>query len=64
MRQEETLKAVSEILEEIDKCSAFIQDEVLVFKIRKIFDWFSEFSGEITTEDILNTVFSRFCIGK
>jgi len=64
LRQEETLKAVLAILNEICGHAGSYPDEVLVSRIHKIFDWLSDFSGETTNEEILDAVFSRFCIGK
>jgi len=64
LRQEETLKSVLAILNDICDHSGFYPDEVLVSRIHKIFDWLSDFSGETTNEEILDAVFSRFCIGK
>jgi len=38
--------------------------EYLAVDLRYGLDKFGEITGEITTEDILSTIFSRFCIGK
>lgn len=38
--------------------------ELIVIDLRAALDYLGEITGEITTEDILNQVFSRFCVGK
>ena len=38
--------------------------EYLAVDLRYGLDKFGEITGEITTEDILSTIFSKFCIGK
>ncbi|HGY54337.1 MAG TPA: tRNA uridine-5-carboxymethylaminomethyl(34) synthesis GTPase MnmE [Caldithrix abyssi] len=39
-------------------------NEFLAVDIREAVNHIGEISGEITTDDILNNIFSRFCIGK
>ena len=41
-----------------------ISNELVSFEIRQSVDALSEIVGEISTDDILNAVFGRFCIGK
>ena len=38
--------------------------EFISADLRMAVDAISEVTGEVTTDDILNEVFSRFCIGK
>jgi tRNA modification GTPase len=33
-------------------------------ELRQVIDILSELTGEVTNEDILNNIFSHFCIGK
>jgi tRNA modification GTPase len=40
------------------------QREILMLDIREAEKFLEEITGEITTEDILGNIFSRFCIGK
>ncbi len=47
--------------------SALIEDqplEILAFELRDSLDRLGEIVGAVTTEDILNRIFSDFCIGK
>ncbi|MEW6040471.1 MAG: tRNA uridine-5-carboxymethylaminomethyl(34) synthesis GTPase MnmE [Elusimicrobiota bacterium] len=64
-RQEEILneviKGLDETLETIEKNES---SEFLALHLRDIIDGFSEITGVITTEEILNSIFSRFCVGK
>ena len=36
----------------------------MAFNLREALDSLASVSGAVTTEDLLNTVFSKFCIGK
>jgi len=38
--------------------------ELIAIGLRSALSSLSEITGEVTTEDLLNTIFSRFCIGK
>ncbi|NOZ67968.1 MAG: tRNA uridine-5-carboxymethylaminomethyl(34) synthesis GTPase MnmE [Deferribacteres bacterium] len=38
--------------------------EITAFELRDALDRLGEIAGETTTEDILNRIFSRFCVGK
>ena len=38
--------------------------EFIAIDMQNAIEWLSEITGEITTDDILNNVFSKFCIGK
>lgn len=38
--------------------------EITAFELEELIDNLSDITGEITTEDILGSIFSRFCIGK
>lgn len=38
--------------------------ELIAIGLRSALSALSEITGEVTTEDLLNTIFSRFCIGK
>jgi tRNA modification GTPase len=64
-RQYEILKRIKGLLEEnkqsfIDKTGL----EFIAADLRITIDALSEITGEITTDDILNNIFSNFCIGK
>jgi len=39
-------------------------NEIIAFELQSLLDSLSEITGEITPEDILDSIFSRFCIGK
>jgi tRNA modification GTPase len=39
-------------------------NEFIAFDVRECVSGLSEITGEILTEDVLNTIFSRFCVGK
>ncbi|MFC1670683.1 tRNA uridine-5-carboxymethylaminomethyl(34) synthesis GTPase MnmE, partial [Spirochaetota bacterium] len=38
--------------------------EIIAFELQSLIDTLAEITGEITPDDILNSIFSRFCIGK
>ena len=65
MRHYSALNKASEAL--ADAREAMIKDissELLSEDIRRILHHLGEITGEITTTDILQTIFSKFCIGK
>jgi tRNA modification GTPase len=41
-----------------------ISPDLLTIDIRKALYHLGEITGEITTDEILGTIFSRFCVGK
>ncbi|MEZ0360294.1 MAG: tRNA uridine-5-carboxymethylaminomethyl(34) synthesis GTPase MnmE [Hydrogenobacter sp.] len=41
-----------------------ISTEILALELREALNYLDEIVGAITTEDMLNAIFSRFCIGK
>ena len=41
-----------------------ISGELVAFDIRKAIFHLGEITGEITTDDLLESIFSKFCIGK
>jgi tRNA modification GTPase len=41
-----------------------ISGELLAIDLRVVLDALAEITGEITNESILDSIFSRFCIGK
>jgi len=64
-RQFEILKRIKGLLE--DNKQSFIDKtgiEFIAADLRITIDALSEITGEITTDDILNNIFSNFCIGK
>ena len=38
--------------------------EIIAFELQSLIDILSEITGEISPEDVLNSIFSKFCIGK
>jgi len=54
----ETIQRIEQLLE-IDE-----PPEITAFELDELIDKLSDITGEITTEDILGSIFSRFCIGK
>ena len=52
------------IVQSIASLGSGLTAEFVTMDLRLAIDSLSEVTGEITTEDILNEVFSRFCIGK
>ena len=64
-RHYESLKntklALEAVLEAIDKQ---ITSDFLALDLRNALHYLAEITGEITTDDLLDTIFSKFCIGK
>ena len=40
------------------------ETELIAFELRSALDYVGEITGKVVNEEILNTIFSRFCIGK
>jgi len=66
VRHEELLRRSERILEEFKKRyrEEDVSPEIAMLDIREAADCLGEIVGEVTTEDILGSIFSRFCIGK
>ena len=64
-RHYEALKAVDNSIEDILKgLNAHIPGDLLALDIRRALHYLGEITGEITTDDQLDYIFSKFCIGK
>ncbi|MCH7945655.1 MAG: 50S ribosome-binding GTPase [Armatimonadetes bacterium] len=50
--------------ESLDLDETVNRAELLAFNLREALDSLASVSGAVTTEDLLHTVFSKFCIGK
>jgi tRNA modification GTPase len=52
----------------IDACKKLLvskeQPEIIAFELQALIDCLSEITGEISPDNILDSIFSRFCIGK
>ncbi len=55
-------------LENIDKTKVLlsqgIPQEIVAIELQALIDTLKEITGEISPDDVLNSIFSRFCIGK
>ena len=62
--QQELIKtehALQQVIERIEKA---ITNDILAMEIRQALQHLGEITGEITTDDLLDNIFSKFCIGK
>ncbi len=65
LRHLECLKKANKSLENALKLSqSKSPNELLAFEIRESADSIGEINGSVTSDEILNNIFSRFCIGK
>lgn len=65
LRQKLLLEEVREALEDAQKALDLgYSEEVLAEEIRRVLPVIAQLTGEIHSEDVLNDIFSRFCIGK
>lgn len=65
LRHYEALQHANEALEKVmDGIDRHITGELLAFDIRKALFHLGEITGEVTTDDLLANIFSKFCIGK
>ncbi len=64
-RHFESLKLTNSSLQKVlEGISMSISNDLLAMDIRQALDHLGEITGEITTEDLLDNIFSKFCIGK
>ena len=64
-RQYQAMKKTCETLEQaLSKIKTSPQGEVISLYLRETLDHLGELVGETTTDDILNEIFGKFCIGK
>lgn len=65
VRHYEALKHSAEALHQvINGLNTRLSGELLAFDIRKALFHLGEITGEVTTDDLLANIFSKFCIGK
>jgi tRNA modification GTPase len=58
------IAAEKALLRVIDAIKVGISKELLAFDLREALAALGEITGEITTDDLLDSIFSKFCIGK
>jgi tRNA modification GTPase len=64
-RHYEALQQLDRSLAEVNKgLSNHLSGDLLALDIRNCLHWLGEITGEITNEDQLDYIFSKFCIGK
>jgi tRNA modification GTPase len=61
---ESLLKAHENIERVIDGLKSNLSGDLLAMDIRQVLHYLGEITGDITTDEILGTIFSKFCIGK
>jgi tRNA modification GTPase len=65
IRHYEALKhayhSLDKVLEGVD---ARITTDLIAFELRRALEYLGEISGEVTNDEILGNIFSKFCIGK
>ncbi len=65
LRHYESLKATMEALDDVlTGIANQVTNDLLALDIRTSLHHLGEITGEITTEDLLENIFSKFCIGK
>jgi tRNA modification GTPase len=64
-RQYKKLKEIQKAIKSARKAlKEQIGHEFVSMELRQVIDILSELTGDVTNEDILNNIFSQFCIGK
>ena len=65
VRHYDILRKILAGVEEVeDSINQNITKDFIAIDVRSIISLMSEITGEITNDEILGTIFSRFCIGK
>lgn len=58
------MKADAALTQVLNGIAQKISGELVAFDIRAALDYMGEISGQVSNEDLLDSIFSRFCIGK
>ena len=65
IRHYEALKnAYASLNAVLDGIDAHITTDLIAFELRQALEYLGEISGEVTNDEILGNIFSKFCIGK
>ena len=57
-------KAVENVKKAIDALNMNMPIDIITIYIKDILEYLGEITGEVVTEDIINEIFSKFCLGK
>jgi tRNA modification GTPase len=61
---DEALESVAHALEVTEDDAPFLPLDAVVQDLENALDSLSEITGEVQADDILDSIFSRFCVGK
>ncbi len=65
IRHYEALKKANSSLDNVlEGIDAHITTDLIAFELRRALEYLGEISGEVTNDEILGNIFSKFCIGK
>lgn len=65
LRHFEALLKTNNVLEEVvNAFQAELSEELIVFHLREALNELGSITGEVSNEEVLGSIFSRFCIGK
>lgn len=65
IRHNEILKnSANAVIEAINSVQKTKNEEIVAFHLREALNFLGEITGETATEEILDNIFSRFCVGK
>ena len=63
-RQKDLLEKIKQGLENAEKIDLAVSQELCAFELKEAMECLGEITGKVTSEDILDMIFSGFCIGK
>lgn len=65
IRQKQALESARESLDRAVKAvESELSEELIAIEVKESIDCIGEITGEVVTDDILEKIFSRFCVGK
>ncbi len=65
LRHYEALRNAADSLDNaLQLISAREPAELIAFELRSALDYVGEITGKVVSEELLNTIFDQFCIGK